>query len=171
MLEVNWEEPTRVLPTQNYSPSLFSGALDRQQYLWSCHFQRTEMVTVQSHHSSLLGGFKGHQSGHLSACAPGSACCLQTGTLFSSLVKFNLCLGLLLPALPNLTIPTGGAWWGWVHGFSLMPFGQYGSTSPFLKTLQHFCDILQFLSSRWILGLIISVNYKISYNVMCNRYI
>lgn len=52
MLEVNWEEPTRVLPTQNYSPSLFSGALDRQQYLWSCHFQQTEMVTV--HHTTLL---------------------------------------------------------------------------------------------------------------------
>lgn len=122
-----------------------------------------------SHHSSLLGGFKGHQSGHCCICAPGTTCCLQAGNLFFSLVKFNLCLGLLLPVLLNLTAPTG-AWWGWIHEFSLVPFGHCGSTGPFLKTLQPICDILQFIGSRSIFGLMMSVNYKISYIAMCNRY-
>lgn len=122
-----------------------------------------------SHHSSLLGGFKGHQSGHCCICALGATCCLQAGNLFFSLVKFNLCLGLLLPVLLNLTAPTG-AWWGWSHEFSLVPFGHCGSTCRFLKTLQHFCDIVQFIGSRSIFGLMMSVNYKISYIAMCNRY-
>lgn len=113
---------------------------------------------------------KGIHLTHRPTCAPGSAHSLRAGNLFSSLVKSILCLGLLLPPLLGQTVPTVIAQWGWVHGFSLELFSQCGITCPFLKTLQHFCDILQPISSRSVLGTIMSVSYKISSKYMCNWY-
>lgn len=120
---------------------------------------------------------KGIHLTHRPTRAPGSAHSLRAGNLFSwagnlfsSLVKSIPCLGLLLPPLLGQTVPTVTAQWGWVHGFSLELFSQCGIICPFLKTLQHFCDILQPISSRSILGTIMSVSYKISSKYKCNWY-